>query len=150
MHLLRSSGLGMKKSYWLVLGGSSLVIVTGLLYFKVYKAGESKPQPMAHTLEYNNVVDEYIDTTKLPRSEVDLSVTKQEIGQRFAVYQFNHPKLRGKWGDLNVLVDRQTGKSVSRSLLPVNKAQPTFTMANLPECLMVEQPDQNSYEICVR
>jgi hypothetical protein len=149
MRLFLTSGLGMKKSYWLVLGGSSLVIVTGLLYFKVYKAGES-PQPMAHTLEYNNVVDEHIDTTKLPRNEVDLSATMQVIGHRFAVYQFNHQKLRGKWGDLNVIVDRQTGKSVSRSLLPVNKAQPVFALSSLPECLMAEQPDQKSYEICVR
>jgi hypothetical protein len=139
---------GMKKSYWFALGGSSLVLLAGLIGFKVYKA-ESKPRPMAHTLEYNNVVDEHIDTAKILRGEVDLAVTKQEIGQRFAVYQFSHPKLRGSWGDLNVLVDRQTGKSVSRSLLPVGKARPNFTLSSLPECLMVEQPKQ-SYEICVR
>jgi hypothetical protein len=139
---------GMKKSYWFALGGSSLVLLAGLIGFKVHQAGKA-PQPMAHTLEYNNVVDEHIDTVKVPRAEIDLAVAKQEVGQRFAIYQFSHPKLRGNWGDLNVLVDRQTGKSVSRSLFPVGKARPNFTLSSLPECLMAEQPKQ-SYEICVR
>jgi hypothetical protein len=150
MRMISVNNLGMKKSYWVVLGGSCLVIVTGLIYFKFYKANTSKPQPMAHSLEYDAVVDEHIDTSKLSRNEVDLAATMQVVSQRFAVYQFNHQKLRGKWGDLNVIVDRQTGKSVSRSLLPVNKAQPVFALSSLPECLMAEQPDQKSYEICVR
>jgi hypothetical protein len=144
----RLNDLGMKKSYWYVLGSLSVAIVLSLVYFKLRKASDV-PQPMAHTLEYNNVVDEHIDTTKLPRSEIDFAVSKQEISERFAVYQFNHPKLRGKWGNLNVLVDRQTGKSVSRSLLPVNKAQPAFTLSSVPECVNVEQPAQKNYEICL-
>jgi hypothetical protein len=148
MHLFLSNPLGMKKNYWVILGGGISLIVTCLICFKVYKL--QTPQTMAHSPEYDAVVDDHIDTAKVPRNEIDLSVTKQELGQRFAVYQFNHPKLRGKWGNLNVFVDRQTGKSVSRSLLPVRKAQPPVTLSNLPECLMVAQPDQNNYEICVR
>jgi hypothetical protein len=139
---------GMDKKYWFTLGGCSLLLVSALLLVRLHNIN-AKPQPMAHTLEYNNVVDEHIDTAKVPRAEIDLAVAKQEVGQRFAIYQFSHPKLRGSWGDLNVLVDRQTGKSVSRSLFPVGKARPNFTLSSLPECLMAEQPKQ-SYEICVR
>jgi hypothetical protein len=152
MHPLLLNGLklGTKKNYWVVLGGGICLVVTLGLCFKVYKSYASKPEPMAHSLEYDAVVNEHIDVSKVPRKEIDLSVTKQELSQRLAVYQFNHPKLRGKWGNLNVFFDRQTGKSVSRSLLPIKKAQPTVTLSNLPECLMVAQPDQNNYEICVR
>lgn len=150
MHLFLSNSLKMKKNYWFVLGGGFCFILTSLQCFKVYKAYASKPQPMAHTLEYDAVVAEHIDLAKVPRNEIDLSVASQELGQRFAVYQFNHPKLRGKWGDLNVFVDRQTGKSVSRSLFPVRKAFPVVTLSSLPGCLMVDQPDQNSYEVCIR
>jgi hypothetical protein len=151
MYIILPNGLGMKKNYWVVLGGGfCLLLIASLIYFKIYKSQGSKPQPMAHSLEYNAIVDEHIDIAKVPRNEIDIAVTKQELGQRLTIYQFNHPKLRGKWGDLYVFVDRQTGKSVSRSLLPVNKARPTVTPSNLPECLMVDQPDRNSYEICIR
>ncbi len=148
--LLNSLKLGTKKNYWIVLGGMICLIVTLAICFKLYKFYASKPEPMAHNLEYDAVVDEHIDVSKVPRKEIDLSVVKQELGQRLVAYQFNHPKLCGKWGNLNVFFDRQTGKSVSRSLLPIKKAQPRVTLSNLPECLMVEQPDQNNYEICIR
>jgi hypothetical protein len=151
LFLLNSLNLGqIKKNHWVVLGGVLAFFLTLALCIKVYKSYASKPQPMAHSIEYDSVVNEHIDVAKVPRNEIDQSVTKQELNQRLAVYQFNHPKLRGKWGNLNVFVDRQTGKSVSRSLLPVKKAQPTVTLSNLPECLMVAQPDQNDYEVCVR
>lgn len=146
MHLL-----GMKKNHWVVLGGGLCLAATSLLCFKVYKGYASKPQAMAHTPEYNAVVDEHIDTQKVPRSEVDLSVTKQELGQRFAAYQFSHPKLHGKWGDLYVFVDRQLGKTTSRSLLPIGQQQPEITVKD--ECLSVPQVKDGllqNYEICVR
>jgi hypothetical protein len=150
LFLLNSLNLGqIKKNHWVVLGGILAFLAALALCVKFYNSAISKPQ-MAHSLEYDSVVNEHIDVTKVPRNEIDQSVTKQELGQRLAVYQFNHPKLRGKWGNLNVFVDRQTGKSVSRSLLPIKKAQPTVTLSNLPECLMVAQPDQKDYEICVR
>jgi hypothetical protein len=150
LFLLNSLNLGqIKKNHWVVLGGILAFLAALALCVKFYNSAISKPQ-MAHSLEYDSVVNEHIDVAKVPRNEIDQSVTKQELGQRLAVYQFNHPKLRGKWGNLNVFVDRQTGKSVSRSLLPINKTQPTVTLSNLPECLMVAQPDQNDYEICVR
>lgn len=142
--------LGAKKNHIVVLGGGICLTLTLGICFKVYKSYALKSEPMAHSLEYDSVVNEHIDLSQVSRKEIDLSVTKQELGQRFAIYQFNHPKLRGKWGDLNVFFDRQTGKSVSRSLLPMKKAQPTVTLSNLPECLMVAQPDQNNYEICIR
>jgi hypothetical protein len=152
MHLLLLNGLklGTKKNYWVVFGGGIFLVLALALCFRVYKSYASKPKAMAHSLEYDAVVDDHIDLLKVPRKEIDMSVTKKELSQRLAVYQFNHPKLRGKWGNLNVFVDRQTGKSVSRSLLPINKAQPTVTLSNLPECLMVAQPDQSDYEVCVR
>jgi hypothetical protein len=151
LFLLNSLNLGqIKKNHWVIFGGVLASFVALALCVKFYDSAISKPQPMAHSLEYDAVVNEHIDVSKVPRKEIDQSVTKQELGQRLAVYQFNHPKLRGKWGNLNVFVDRQTGKSVSRSLLPIKKAQPTVTLSNLPECLMVAQPDQNNYEICIR
>jgi hypothetical protein len=153
MHLFLFNSLNLgqiKKNHWVILGGVLASFVALALCVKFYDSAISKPQPMAHSLEYDAVVNEHIDVSKVPRKEIDLSVTKQELGQRLAVYQFNHPKLRGKWGNLNVFFDRQTGKSVSRSLLPMKKAQPTVTLSNLPECLMVAQPDQNNYEICIR
>jgi hypothetical protein len=153
MHLFSLNSLNLKKikkNSWVVLGCILALFLMSALCIKLYKSYASKPRSMAHSIEYNSVVNEHIDVAKLPRSEIDQSVTKQELGQRLAVYQFNHPKLRGKWGNLNVFVDRQTGKSVSRSLLPINKAQPTVTLSNLPECLMVAQPDQSDYEVCVR
>jgi hypothetical protein len=140
----------MRKIQWYCLGGvlagSFLAIAVSVMYLQI--RGHTTQQ-MGYTLEYDNVVAEHIDTTKIFRREIDSSVTKQELSERFAIYQFSHPKLRGKWGDLNVLVDRQTGKSISRSLLPVNKKSPTFTLSELPECLNVEQPGQKIYEICV-
>lgn len=138
-----------KKSYYLVFLGGAIAIAAIVTTVKIHKAQTAIPQPMAHTLEYNAVVDEHIDTDKIFRREVDLSVVKQEVNQRFAVYQFSHPKLRGKLGDLNVIVDRQTGKSVSRSLWPVDNAPPTFSASSLPECVTVQQFRQD-YEVCVR
>ena len=151
LFLLNSLNLGqIKKNHWVILGGVLASFVALALCVKFYNSAISKPQAMAHSLEYDSVVSEHIDVAKIPRNEIDQSASKQELGQRLVAYQFNHPKLRGKWGNLNVFVDRQTGKSVSRSLLPINKAQPVVTLSNLPECLMVAQPDQNDYEICVR
>jgi hypothetical protein len=151
MRLFLQNGLGDKKHYWLVLGGGLCLAATILLCFEFYKGYASKPQAMAHTPEYNAVVDEHIDLAKVPRNEIDLSVTKQELGQRFAVYQFNHSQLHGKWGDLYVFVDRQLGKTTSRSLLPIRQKQPEITVKD--ECLSVPQVKDGlvqNYEICVR
>jgi hypothetical protein len=152
MRLLQPNYFVIKKSYyWIFLGGVLAVAAVTLIGLKIHKAQTAAPQPMAHTPEYNAVVDEHIDTQKVPRSEVDLSVTKQELGQRFAVYQFSHLKLYGKWGHLYVFVDRQLGKTTSRSLLPIGQQQPEITVKD--ECLSVPQVKDGllqNYEICVR
>jgi hypothetical protein len=137
----------LKNTYWITLVAAIVFVLGSVAYVK---APKSAPQAMAHTPEYDAVVDQHIDTSKISRNEIDLSVIKQEVSQRFVAYQFNHPMLRGKWGDLHVFLDRQTGKSISRSLWPVKNNLPEITLATGTECLMVNQPGQNNYEICIR
>jgi hypothetical protein len=139
--------VGVKRAYWLTAGILSCLVLGGTLYAKSYSP---KPETIAHTPEYDAVVDEHIDLSKISRDEVDRAATKEEVGQRFAVYLFDHPSLRGKWGDLYVIVDRQTGKSTSRSLWKVQNTLPSFTLAATAECVTVNQPGQNNHEICVR
>jgi hypothetical protein len=151
MRLFLQNSRRAKKHYWFAAGGCLCLAATYWLCLEVYKTNASKTQAMAHTAEYNAVVEEHIDTAKVPRDEIDLSVTKQELGKRFAVYQFNHSKLHGKWGDLYVFVDRQTSKTTSRSLLPIGQKQPEVTVKD--ECLSVPQVKDGllqNYEICVR
>lgn len=138
-----------KKRYLAVLAGSAALILTAGICLQAYRSYTSKPVPMAHTLEYNAVVEEHIDTAKAPRGEIDLAVVKQEVGNRFAVYQFHHQKLKGKWGYLNVFVDRQTGKTISRSLALVKGSHPSISLSSAPGCLTIPQLEDN-YEVCIR
>lgn len=145
----------MRKKIYLVIALLVGVISAGSIY--VVLTGQTPTRQIAtarlmpHSPEYNSVVEQHIDTSQISRQEVDSAAIRNEVSKRFVLYYFDHDKLRGKWGDLYVFVDRQLGKTTSRSLLPVHQKQPEITVKD--ECLSVPQIKDGlvrNYEICVR
>jgi hypothetical protein len=139
----------MKKSRWIL----AIAIVTtgslvGLSIYKIIAAPEA-PKPLAHTLEYDAVVAEHIDLTKVARSAIDLTTVKEELSPHLAVYRFRHPQLRGKWGYLNVFVDRAKSLSIPRSLWDVDGKPPQIIASG--NCALVAQVKLgvvDNYEVC--
>ena len=129
----------------------AIAIVTGLAVASIYKlqAVPESPQPLAHTLEYDAVVAEHIDLTRVARSAIDLTTVKEELSPHLAVYRFRHPQLRGKWGYLNVFVDRAKSLSIPRSLWDVDGKPPKITASG--NCALVPQAKLgviDNYEVC--
>jgi hypothetical protein len=112
-------------------------------------AAPAERKPLTHTLEYDAVISEHVDLTKVARAEIDLTTVKEELSSHLAVYRFRHPQLQGKWGYLNVFVDRARAISVSRSLWDVNGKPPKITSRD--NCALVAQAKLgvvDNYEVC--
>jgi hypothetical protein len=145
----RHWGFTVKKSRWIL---AIAIVTTGSLVgwssYKIFAAPEA-PKPLAHTLEYDAVVAEHIDLTKVARAEIDLTTVKQELSPHLAVYRFRHPQLRGKWGYLNVFVDRDKSITMPRSLWDVDGQPPKIIAGG--NCLLVAQAKLgvvDNYEVC--
>jgi hypothetical protein len=139
----------MKKSRWILT--ISIVATGSLVGWSIYKiiAPPEAPKPLAHTLEYDAVVAEHIDTNKVARSAIDLTTVKEELSPHLAVYRFRHPQLRGKWGYLNVFVDRAKSLSIPRSLWDVDGKPPQLVASG--NCALVAQAKLgvvDNYEVC--
>jgi hypothetical protein len=137
----------MNKTYLVV----AIAIATGLAAASIYKlqAVPEPPKPLAHTLEYDAVVAEHIDTNKVARAEIDATTVKEELSPHLAVYRFRHPQLRGKWGYLNVFVDRAKSLSIPRSLWDIDGKPPQITTSG--NCALVPQSKLgviDNYEVC--
>jgi hypothetical protein len=138
-----------KKIRW----GMAIQIVVigstgGLSLYSIF-AAPAAPKPLAHTLEYDAVVSEHIDLTKVARSAIDLTTVKEELSPHLAVYRFRHPQLQGKWGYLNVFVDRDKSITIPRSLWDINGKPPQITSKG--NCALVAQAKLgviDNYEVC--
>jgi serine/threonine protein kinase len=101
-------------------------------------AAPKPPTPLAHTPEYDTLVEKHIDTNLIKRGDLDLAVVKEELSQQFAVYRFRHSKLYGHYGYLTVLVNRSANNSTRAvSLRDINGKPPIMTIKG--ECLSVPQ-----------
>jgi hypothetical protein len=130
---------------------AAIAIVTALAAASIYKlqAVPEPPQPLAHTLEYDAVVAEHIDTNKVARAEIDLTTVKEDLSAHLFVYRFRHPQLHGKWGYLNVFVDRAKSVSIPRSLWDVDGKPPQISVSG--DCALVPQSILgvvDRYEVC--
>jgi hypothetical protein len=139
----------MKKSRWLL--AVAIVTIGSLGGWSMYEilATSEPPEPLAHTLEYDAVVAEHIDLTQVARAEIDLTTVKEELTPHLSVYRFRHPQLRGKWGYLNVFVDRVESVTTSRSLWDVDGKPPKMTTRG--NCALVAQAKLgviDNYEVC--
>jgi hypothetical protein len=139
----------MKKSRWkvaipiLVIGS-----VGGLSIYSIF-AAPAERKPLAHTLEYDAVVSEHIDLTKVARAAIDLTTVKEELAPQLVVYRFRHPQVQGKWGYLNVFIDRGKSITIPRSLWDVNGNPPEITANG--NCALIPQVKLgvvDNYEVC--
>jgi hypothetical protein len=137
----------MDKTYLLV----AITLATALTAVSIYKlqAVPEPPKPLSHTLEYDAIVAEHIDTNKVARVEIDATTVKEDLSAHLSVYRFRHPQLRGKWGYLNVFVDRAKSVSIPRSLWDVDGKPPQITVSG--NCALVPQASLgvvDRYEVC--
>jgi hypothetical protein len=140
------------KSHFLMAVGTVAIISTSVIaWVIVNRTAMFRSVDITKTTEYLAVVNEHVDLSQVNKQELDQTATLDNLSERFGVYRFNHGKLRGKWGDLYVLVDRQTSKTTSRSLLPVNGKSPRITVQG--NCFQIPQVKGSlieGYEACIR
>jgi hypothetical protein len=139
-----------RRPYYLLAGAVVITGVIGAAYAYKLLAAPKLPTPLAHTPEYDALVEKHIDTNLIKRSDLDLSVVKEELSPQFAVYRFRHGKLYGHYGYFTVFVNRSANESTkSKSLWDVNLKPPIVTIKG--ECLSVPQTRlgiTEDYEVC--
>jgi hypothetical protein len=139
-----------RRPYYLLVGAVVITGVIGAAYAYKLLAAPKPPTPLAHTPEYDALVEKHINTNQINRRDLDLSAVKEELSPQFAVYRFRHSKLYGHHGYFTVFVNRSANESTkSKSLWDVNLKPPVVTIKG--ECLSVPQTRSGiteDYEVC--